>query len=441
MDSITGEAILLELVKLDKSIKLDIRYARTDNFVGKAVYDEPRAFLQRPAAEALVRVHRSLKQRGLGLLIFDGYRPWSVTKFFWDVTPEPQRIFVADPKTGSRHNRGCAVDLSLYDLRTGDALPMPSDFDEFTEHASPDYKGGTDEERANRDLLRSAMEAEEFTVNANEWWHYDYKTWQSYPIYDVSFDDAGALDQKPKQASVKVARSWKRFFDDANVAGGMFVYDLNKNRYMISDRDRFDRPFSPLSTSEIIHSLIFLDAEILADETEVLKWDGVKRGIDSWNRDHDLESAFKASADWFYLENSLKLTRRQMQDYYDAADYANRSTAGFGGAFWVNGELAVTPRQQIEFLVKLHRKRLPFSPQVIDIVKGMMIEEQTPDYTLRAKTGLTAVDDPNVGWWIGYVETTENAYFFATGIDAESVPDRRVCNEITRAILKFEEVI
>jgi zinc D-Ala-D-Ala dipeptidase len=183
------EADLVELVKLDKTIKLDIRYARTDNFVGKAVYTEARAFLQRPAAEALLRVHQKLKKQNLGLVIFDGYRPWAVTKIFWEVTPEDKRKFVANPKTGSKHNRGCAVDLSIYDRKTGKLIEMPSDFDEFTERASPDYQGGTEKARENRDLLRRLMEAEGFTVNANEWWHFDYKNWQEYAIYDIAFSE------------------------------------------------------------------------------------------------------------------------------------------------------------------------------------------------------------------------------------------------------------
>ena len=185
------EADLVELTKLDKTIKLDIRYATTNNFVGKAVYTEARAFLQRPAAEALLRVQKELKKQGLGLVIFDGYRPWAVTKLFWEVTPEDKRMFVADPAKGSKHNRGCAVDLSIYDLKTGQNLDMPSGFDEFTERASPNYAGGTEKERANRDLLRKLMEAEGFTVNANEWWHFDYKDWEKYAIYDIAFSEIG----------------------------------------------------------------------------------------------------------------------------------------------------------------------------------------------------------------------------------------------------------
>lgn len=183
------EADLIELIKLDKTIKLDIRYARTDNFVGRAVYPEARAFLQKPAAEAVVRVHRKLKKLGLGLMIFDGYRPWTITKLFWEVTPEDKRKFVANPEKGSRHNRGCAVDLSIYDLKTKKLIAMPSDFDEFTERASPKYQGGTETEIKNRDLLRTMMEAEGFTVNDNEWWHFDYKDWQDYAIYDIAFSE------------------------------------------------------------------------------------------------------------------------------------------------------------------------------------------------------------------------------------------------------------
>lgn len=189
LEGATREADLIELIKLDNTIKLDIRYARKDNFVGRQVYPEGRAFLQRPAAEAVLRVHRKLSEKGLGLMIFDGYRPWMITKLFWEVTPEDKRKFVANPATGSRHNRGCAVDLSIYDLKTGKLVEMPSDFDEFTERASPDYKGGTAEQRKNRDLLRRLMEAEGFTVNSNEWWHFDYKDWKEYPIFDIAFSE------------------------------------------------------------------------------------------------------------------------------------------------------------------------------------------------------------------------------------------------------------
>jgi D-alanyl-D-alanine dipeptidase len=178
---------LVELVKLDKTIKLDIRYATANNFLGRPVYAEARAFLQKPAAQALVRVSKNLRRQGYGLVVFDGYRPWSVTKIFWDATPADKKAFVANPGKGSRHNRGCAVDLSLYDLKTGREVEMPSDYDEMTERAHSDYQGGTTEVRRLRDLLRAAMEAEGFTVYTAEWWHFDYKDWRAYPILNLSF--------------------------------------------------------------------------------------------------------------------------------------------------------------------------------------------------------------------------------------------------------------
>ena len=179
---------LVELVTLDPSIKLDIRYATAHNFVGRAVYAEPRAFLQRPAAEALLSVHHWLKEQGYGLLIYDAYRPWSVTKLFWDLTPQDKHIFVADPAVGSVHNRGCAVDLGLYDLKTGREIDMPGAYDETSARSFVTYTGGTAEQRANRDLLRKAMERDgSFFVLPEEWWHYDYKDFMAYAIQNIPF--------------------------------------------------------------------------------------------------------------------------------------------------------------------------------------------------------------------------------------------------------------
>lgn len=185
----TRTADLVELVALDRSIRLDIRYAGSNNFLGKPVYPEARAFLQRPAAEALVRAHRKLAPHGYGLLIHDGYRPWAITKLFWDMTSGAQREFVADPKSGSKHNRGCAVDLTMYDLATGAAVEMPGGYDEMTPRSYPDYTGGPPEARARRDLLRQVMEAEGFTVEPNEWWHFNYEDWKEYPILNIAFSE------------------------------------------------------------------------------------------------------------------------------------------------------------------------------------------------------------------------------------------------------------
>ena len=186
------ESDLVELVTLDPTVALDVRYATTNNFMGEVFYSEPRAFLQRPAAEALVRANRWLGERGYGLLVHDGYRPWYVTKMFWDATPEELRIFVANPANGSRHNRGCAVDLTLYDLETGTPITMTGGYDEMSPRSFPDYPGGTARQRWHRELLRDAMEAQDFTVYEAEWWHFDYKDWRRYHIGNQRFEEFGA---------------------------------------------------------------------------------------------------------------------------------------------------------------------------------------------------------------------------------------------------------
>ncbi|MBX9583017.1 MAG: serine hydrolase [Gemmataceae bacterium] len=181
---------LVDLATTD-GMKFDIRYATQNNFLKTQFYPAAGAFLQRPAAAALGRVHAGLKDQGYGLLVYDAYRPWHVTRMFWDATPPKFRNFVADPGKGSRHNRGCAVDLTLYDLQTGKPVEMVSGYDEFSDRAFPDYPGGTSRQRWHRDLLRRAMAAEGFAVYEEEWWHFDYKDWPKYPILNVPFAELG----------------------------------------------------------------------------------------------------------------------------------------------------------------------------------------------------------------------------------------------------------
>jgi len=179
---------MVDLATLD-GLKFDIRYATDNNFLGTPFYTSAKAYMQRPAAESLARVQAIMKKHGYGLLIYDAYRPWHVTKMFWDATPEKLRGFVADPAKGSRHNRGCAVDLGLFDLKTGKVIEMVSGYDEMTDRAFPDYMGGTSRQRWHRDLLRSTMEVEGFTVYEEEWWHFDYKDWRKYPILNKTFEE------------------------------------------------------------------------------------------------------------------------------------------------------------------------------------------------------------------------------------------------------------
>ncbi len=182
------EPELVDLATVD-GLTFDLRYATDNNFLGAPFYTSAKAFFQKPAAAALGRVNAKLKDRGLGLMVFDAYRPWHVTKMFWDGTEDKFHTFVADPSKGSRHNRGCAVDLGLYDLKTGKPVEVVSGFDEFSDRAFPDYPGGTSRQRWYRDLLRRAMEADGFTVYTDEWWHFDYKDWKRYPILNETFEE------------------------------------------------------------------------------------------------------------------------------------------------------------------------------------------------------------------------------------------------------------
>jgi D-alanyl-D-alanine dipeptidase len=188
---------LVELTTLDPAIHLDIRYAQSNNFLSTPIYTQARAFMQGPAADALLRILHKLQPLGYGLLIHDAYRPWYVTKIFWDATPPEDHIFVADPQKGSRHNRGCAVDLTLYDLATGQPIEMTGLYDEMSPRSFPNYPGGTSLQRWHRDLLRRAMESEGFAVNEDEWWHFDYKDWKDYPILNVPFENLDSATTSP----------------------------------------------------------------------------------------------------------------------------------------------------------------------------------------------------------------------------------------------------
>ena len=179
---------LVEVIRLEPTVRLDIRYATARNFVGRPVYPVARALLLQPVAQALVRVHRGLEPRGYGLVVFDAYRPWSVTRLFWEAVPPDKRRFVAPPSRGSNHNRACAVDVSLFERAGGTEVVMPSDYDEMSERASPRYTGGDAAARARRDLLRAAMEAEGFGVDHGEWWHFNHRSCPDHPVLDVPLD-------------------------------------------------------------------------------------------------------------------------------------------------------------------------------------------------------------------------------------------------------------
>lgn len=178
---------LIDLKKFIPSIKLDIRYATKNNFLGEPVYKQKRAFARYPAAIALKAVQAELKEKGLGLMIYDGYRPYTVTCKFFEKTKDT--VFCAVPWRGSRHNRGCAIDLTLYSLKTGKALPMPTPFDDFSKKAHAEYKDLPANIIKNRETLKEVMAKHGFKVLADEWWHYDYTDWNKFDLMDIPFEN------------------------------------------------------------------------------------------------------------------------------------------------------------------------------------------------------------------------------------------------------------
>jgi len=176
---------LVEIKKYIPGIVLDIRYATTNNFTHHIMYSQARAFARLPVVLALQQVEAELKTKGLGLKIYDAYRPYSVTVKFYEVTPDTN--FVADPRKGSKHNRGCAVDLRIIDLKTGKEIDMPTGFDSFSKKAGANYANLPKQQIDDRELLKSTMQAHGFKVIATEWWHYDFNGWQNYELLDVPF--------------------------------------------------------------------------------------------------------------------------------------------------------------------------------------------------------------------------------------------------------------
>ena len=178
---------LINLATYIPGVVLDIRYATTNNFTGEKIYNLPRAYARKPVAEALKRIQAELKPKGLGLKIFDGYRPYSATVKFYEVYGDT--TYVASPYKGSRHNRGCALDLTLIDLKTGNELPMPTEWDSFKKEAWPSTPVADPKIRANRKLLIDTMQMHGFKVNSSEWWHFDFVGWQKYAVLDIDFEE------------------------------------------------------------------------------------------------------------------------------------------------------------------------------------------------------------------------------------------------------------
>jgi D-alanyl-D-alanine dipeptidase len=178
---------LIDLEKFVPGLVMDIRYATKNNFTGDQIYTLAKAYARRPVAESLKKIQAELKTQGLGIKIFDAYRPYKATVKFYEVYRDT--TYVASPYRGSRHNRGCALDLTVINLKTGEELQMPTGYDSFKKEAWPSTPVADPIIRGNRKLLIDVMEKYGFKVNGSEWWHYDFKGWKNYEVMDIDFEE------------------------------------------------------------------------------------------------------------------------------------------------------------------------------------------------------------------------------------------------------------
>ncbi|WP_197064841.1 class D beta-lactamase [Leptolyngbya sp. KIOST-1] len=247
-----------------------------------------------------------------------------------------------------------------------------------------------------------------------------------------------AQQSAPRAAAVE--EGFARHFQELGVEGSIIIHDLNQNVTYEHNRDRNRQPFLPASTFKILNSLIALETGVVQSDLAILTWDGIERMIPAWNRDQNLRTAFSLSTVWFYQVLARRIGHDRMQQWVSAAGYGNQ-TIGSPAAidsFWLEGDLRITPQQQIEFLQRLYHNDLPFSEAAIAMVKDIMIVERTPDYTLRAKTGWAGygvADQTQIGWYVGYLEQGDNVYLFATNADMRQDSDGPARLELTRRCL------
>ena len=232
-----------------------------------------------------------------------------------------------------------------------------------------------------------------------------------------------------------------RHFQDLGVEGSILIQDLNNDRIYQHNPKRNATTFLPASTFKILNSLISLETGVIPDEIAILTWDGVQRSIPAWNRDLNMREAFKLSAVWFYQVLARRVGHERMQEWVNKAGYGNHNIGGKEDLdkFWLEGELRITPQEQIQFLRRLYQNDLPFSEKTFSTVKDIMIVEQTPEYTIRAKTGLVGFEQPElpqIGWYVGYLERDNLVYFFATNIDIRNDSDPSKRMSLTRRCFK-----
>ena len=231
------------------------------------------------------------------------------------------------------------------------------------------------------------------------------------------------------------------YFSKENVKGGISIYDLKKDTWIHSNRQYAQSGSLPASTFKIIHTLIGLEENIIEGRHDTFRWDGIPKlfksiSIPKWNRDNDLEMAFTNSTIWYFEEIAKRINRKTYRDHLRVNEYTNKKISKKkGNDFWNFGELEVTPIEQIELLIKLYKNELNFKVIHQELVKELLIEQQTSNYILRSKTGWS-YDKKDNGWYIGYIELADSIIFFATRVEKELDRQKSEFSNLRKSITK-----
>ena len=233
--------------------------------------------------------------------------------------------------------------------------------------------------------------------------------------------------------SHEVRSDFKKYYDSFDVEGSFVLYDQNADHYTYFNPDQSTEGFTPVSTFKICNALIGLETGVIPNENFVLPWDSVVRQVAAWNTNSTLKEAFQHSTVWYFQELARRVGGERMCYWLHKVPFGNADTSGGIDKFWLNGGLRVSPMQQIEFLKQLHNNQLPFSQRSQSIVKEIMIEKDTLDFVIRAKSGWGALQDRDIGWYVGYIETKDNVIYFSNCIQT-SDPNNRAFAKARKAI-------
>lgn len=243
---------------------------------------------------------------------------------------------------------------------------------------------------------------------------------------------------------IKLKDDYKTHYDRFKVEGSFVLFDQKEKSYSIYNSAQFRQEFTPASTFKICNTLIGLETGVITDENFVISWDSVVRQVAKWNTNHDLKMAFKNSTVWYYQELARRVGGTKMKQYLHKLHYGNEDTTGGIDKFWLSGSLRITPKQQIDFLVKLNSYKLPVSKRSIDILKKIMLVSDSNGIKIYAKTGWGSQNNLDIGWYVGFVEIKDNVYYFANCIQSSDLNNDKFISartEIANTILKDLKII